>query len=278
MGAFSILKEIIYRYVHLVSCFGALFYSFFLSCIGEGNGNPLQYSCLENPRDAGAWWTAVYGLHRVRHYWSNLAAATPLRYKHIKYPLFFKAMVSPIVMYECESCTIKNAERRRIDAFELCCWRLFRVPWTSRRSTQSIIKEINPEYSLEGLNIHWKLKLKLQYFGHLMPRASSLENTLMLGKTEDKMRRGWQRERWLDSITNSVDMNLSRVWAIVKDREAWHATVHEVAKSWTWLSNWSIMTTKIWGEKEWNSAKIYLDSKHGALHMCLFNPCDIFIV
>ena len=220
----------------------------------------------------------IYGVAQSRTRLKRLSSSSSsstVRYKHIKYPLYFKAMVSPIVMYECESWTIKNAERRRIDAFELCCWRrFFRVPWASERSTQSIIKEINPEYSLEGL----MLKLKLQYFGHLMPRANTLENTLMLGKIEDKMRRGWQRERWLDSITDSVDMNLSKVWEIVKDREAWHATVHEGAKSWTWLSSWTIMTTKIWGEKEWNSVKIYLDSKHGAIHMGLFNPCNIFIV
>ena len=122
------------------------------------------------------------------------------------------------------------------------------------------------------------LKLKLQYFGPLKQRANSLENTLMLGKIEDKMRRGFQRKRWLDSITNSVEMNLSKVWEILKDREAWHATVHEVAKRWTWLSNWTIITTKIWGEKERNSVKIYLDSKHGAIHTCLFNPCNIFTV
>ena len=132
-----------------------------------------------------------------------------------------KAMVSPVVMYEYKSWTIK----RRIDAFELWCWRrLLRVPWTARRSNQSILKEISPEYSLEGL----MLKLKLQYFGYLMQRANSLEKTLMLGKIEG--RRGRQRMRWLYSIIDSMDMNLSKLWEIRKDREAWHATIHEVAE------------------------------------------------
>ena len=169
-----------------------------------------------------------------------------VRYKHIKYPLYFKAMVSPVAVFGCESWTIKKGECRRIDAFELWCWWRLQSPLDSRRSTQSIIKEINPEYSLEGM----MLKLKLQYFGQLMWRVNSLEKTLMLRKTEDKMRRRCQRKRWLDSITNSVDMNLSKVWEIVKDREAWHATVHEVTKSQTRLSNWPITTTKIWGERD----------------------------
>ena len=168
-----------------------LCFHFSSSCIGEGNGNPLQHSCLENPRDGGAWWAAVYGVAQSRTRLKRLSSSS-----------------SSNSMYGCESWTIKKAEHQGIDAFELRCWRrLLRVPWTARRSNQSILKEISPEYSLEG----FMLKLKLQYFGYLLQRTDSLEMTLMLGKIEGRRRRGEQRIRCLDGITDSMDMSLSKL-------------------------------------------------------------------
>jgi len=156
-----------------------------------------------------------------------------------------KAMVFPVVMYGCENWTVKKAESQRTDAFELWCWkRLLRVPWTARRSNQSILKEISPGCSLEGL----MMKLKLQYFGHLMWRVDSLEKTLMLERIGGRRRRGRQRMRWLDGITDSMDMILGRLWELVKDRKAWRAAIPGVTKSQTQLSNWTELRFKIPGE------------------------------
>ena len=197
-------------------------------------------------------------------------------------------MVFPIAMYGCESWTIKKAEHRRINAFELWYWkRLLRIPWTARRHNQSILKEISPEYSLEGL----MLKLKLQYFGHLMRRTDSMEKTLMMGKIEGRRRRAWQRMRWLDGITDSMDMSLSKLHELAMDREVWRAAVYAVTKSRTRLSDWTEL--KLWNDFPSSSAVKNLPANVGDMgsipvlgrfpgggngnllqYSCLGNPMD----